>query len=174
MGEFTGRLRLAAGIAVLFGVLMLAGDRFGHREAAGQAEFNGFAGRDLLLADRYVKIKRSKYGHYLTYVEVNDAKIVALVDTGASDFSLTYEDAEKAGLHPFRLKFNKRYYTANGVAYGAEVQLRQVVVDGRIIMRDVKGSVMQKGASRISLLGMTFLNRLTSFSFDRGTLVLEE
>ena len=158
----------------LIGMVCLGADAFTHRDAAIQAEFNGFTARDLLLADRYVKIKRSKYGHYVTYIRVNDAKVVALVDTGASDISLTYEDAEKAGLHPFRMKFNKRYYTANGIAYGAQVKLRQVIVDDKIIMRDVKGSVMQKGASRVSLLGMSFLNRLTAFSFDRGTLILEE
>ncbi len=155
-------------------IVYLGADSFAHRDAAMQAEFEGFVARDLLLADRYVKIERSQHGHYVTYIRVNDAKVVALVDTGASDISLTYEDAEKAGLHPFRLKFNKRYYTANGIAYGAQVKLRQVIVDDKIIMRDVKGSVMQKGASRVSLLGMSFLNRLTAFSFDRGTLVLEE
>ena len=125
------------------------------------------------LADRWVKIKRSKHGQYVTYAKINDAKVIALIDTGASSIALSYEDAENAGLHPFRLKFDRRVRTANGIARAAQVTIRLVVVD-TIIMRDVEGLVMPKGAMRGTLLGMSFLNRLTAFSFERGVLHLEE
>lgn len=125
------------------------------------------------MADRYVKIKRSKGGHYWTFAKINDAKVAVLIDTGASIIALSYEDAERAGLNPFRLKYDKKLYTANGIARAAEVMIRQVVINS-IIVRDVEGVVMPKGAMRGTLLGMSFLNRLTSFSFERGVLHLEE
>ena len=163
---------VTAAALLLFSGLMTA-DGFDHHDAEEQADFTGMTAQGLVMADRYVKINRSKHGHYITYAQINDAKVIALIDTGATDIALSYEDAERAGLHPFRLKFDKRVYTANGIAKVAKVNLRRVIVD-KIIVHDVDGVVMPKGAMRGVLLGMSFLNRLTSFSFDRGVLHLEE
>ncbi len=173
MSKPTTKYTICTTTALLCIAGLLTRDGFDHHDAAEQAAFNGVAMHDIVLADRYVKINRSKYGHYVTYAKINDAKVIALIDTGATDIALSYEDAERAGLHPFRLKFDKRVYTANGITKVAQVNLKRVIVD-KIIVYNVDGVVMQKGAMRGVLLGMSFLNRLTSFSFERGVLHLEE
>lgn len=170
----TDKHRIAFVLAATLVGVFLAGSA--DKRAADMASLEAFDAslpKYSVMADRWVKIKRSKYGHYITHAQINDAKVIALIDTGASVIALSYEDAESAGLHPFRLKFDQPMRTANGIAKAARVRLGRVIVD-KIIMRDVEGVVMPKGAMRGTLLGMSFLNRLTAFSFDRGVLHLEE
>lgn len=128
---------------------------------------------DPLLANRWVEIGPSKYGHFITRIKINGAKVAALIDTGASVVALSYEDAERAGLNPFRLKFDRKVSTANGITHAAEVTLDLVVVEG-ISVTNVDGMVMRKGAMRGTLLGMSFLRRLSGFRVERGTLYLED
>ncbi|MGI9462348.1 MAG: retropepsin-like aspartic protease family protein, partial [Aestuariivirgaceae bacterium] len=71
---------------------------------------------DTWLANRWVEIGPSKYGHFITRIDINGAQVAALIDTGASVVALSYEDAERAGLNPFRLKFDRKVSTANGIA----------------------------------------------------------
>ena len=126
-----------------------------------------------LIGSRWVEIGASQYGHYITRVDINGAKVAALIDTGASVVALSYEDAERAGLNPFRLKFDRRVSTANGVTKAAPVTLDLVVIEG-IAVKNVEGMVMRKGAMRGTLLGMSFLRRLSGFRVERGTLYLED
>ncbi|MGI9464557.1 MAG: retropepsin-like aspartic protease family protein [Aestuariivirgaceae bacterium] len=126
-----------------------------------------------VMGSRWVEIGASKYGHYVTRVSINGAKVWALVDTGASAVAMSYEDAERAGLNPFRLKFSSKIRTANGVTRAARGNLKQVVVEG-ITVTDVEGMVMRKGAMRGTLLGMSFLRRLNGFRVEQGVLYLEE
>jgi len=126
-----------------------------------------------VMGSRWVEIGPSKYGHYITRANINGAKVAALIDTGASVVALSYEDAERAGLNPFRLKFDRRVRTANGIANAAPVTLNLVVVEG-ISVKNVEGMVMRKGAMRGTLLGMSFLRRLHGFRLERGTLYLED
>ncbi len=125
------------------------------------------------MGSRWVEISASQYGHYITRVQVNGTNVWALIDTGASSVALSYEDAEKVGLNPFRLRFNRRVRTANGVAKAAKVNLKLVTVEG-IIVKNVEGMVMPKGAMRGTLLGMSFLRRLNGFRVEQGILYLEE
>lgn len=126
-----------------------------------------------VMGSRWVEIGASKYGHYITRVSINGVKVWALVDTGASAVAMSYEDAERAGLNPFRLKYTRRVRTANGISKAALVNLKQVVVEG-ITVKDVEGMVMRKGAMRGTLLGMSFLRRLNGFRVEQGVLYLEE
>ncbi|NNE24257.1 MAG: TIGR02281 family clan AA aspartic protease [Rhizobiales bacterium] len=126
-----------------------------------------------VMANRLVGIGPSQYGHYITRANINGVKVAALIDTGASVVALSYEDAERAGLNPLRLKFDRRVRTANGIANAAPVTLSQVVVEG-ILVKNVEGMVMRKGAMRGTLLGMSFLRRLQGFRLEHGTLYLED
>jgi aspartyl protease family protein len=53
----------------------------------------------------------------------------------------------------------------------AEVRLDQVAV-GPIVMRNVSALVARPGALDESLLGMSFLGRLKSYTVERGRLIL--
>ena len=59
------------------------------------------------------------------------------------------------------------------VAKAAKVNLKLVTVEG-IIVKNVEGMVMPKGAMRGTLLGMSFLRRLNGFRVEQGILYLEE
>jgi aspartyl protease family protein len=113
-----------------------------------------------------------QFGHFRTDVQVEGVTLKMLVDTGATAVALTAEDAERAGIHPFPNDYKDRVSTANGAALVARVELHQVSV-GPIMVRDVPALVMQPGASTVSLLGMTFLQRLSSFQIADNRLVLK-
>jgi clan AA aspartic protease (TIGR02281 family) len=109
-------------------------------------------------------------GHYLIEAAVNGAPVTFLVDTGASDIVLTLEDARRAGLHPRTLAFTQRFATANGEVRGAPVVLREVRI-GQLRRFDIAASVNEAPLG-VSLLGMSFLEQLSSYEVERGRLIL--
>jgi aspartyl protease family protein len=111
-------------------------------------------------------------GHFTTTAQINNSAIEVLVDTGATAVALSFEDAQKAGLQPNTLKFDIPVNTANGTSYAARVMLRKVSI-GTVRVTDVEGLVLPKGAFHGTLLGMSFLGRLSSFSVESGTLILK-
>ena len=109
-------------------------------------------------------------GHFLVDAEVNGTKVTFLVDTGASSVVLSPADARRAGLAPERLRFTERFNTANGTVRAAPVELREIRI-GQLAQRYVPASV-NEAPMGISLLGMTFLGRLESWSVEGGRLAL--
>ena len=63
--------------------------------------------------------------------------------------------------------------TANGEARVAAVTLDQVSIDD-ITIRDVRGVVAERGKLGTTLLGMSFLSKLSRAEMSRGTLTLQE
>ncbi len=109
-------------------------------------------------------------GHFVVMVDVNGTPVRFLVDTGATSVSLTKEDAQRAGLPVYALDYNIRAHTANGVVKVAPVTLRDMRF-GNLEIRDVKATVTQAQLN-ISLLGMSFLNRLSSYEVRPEGLIL--
>jgi aspartyl protease family protein len=118
------------------------------------------------------ELQSGSNGHFVTKANINNSSIAVLVDTGASAVALSYEDAEAVGLRPSSLTFDVPVNTANGVGKAARVTLRKVEIDN-VRVSDVDGLVLQKGALDGTLLGMSFLSRLRSFSVENGKLVLK-
>lgn len=112
-------------------------------------------------------------GHFITDAMINGSPVKVLVDTGASMVALSYEDADKVRLWPRSLRFDIPVMTANGQINAARVTIPRVKV-GNIEVRDVDGVVMPKGALEGTLLGMSFLNRLSSFKIENGVLFLRD
>jgi aspartyl protease family protein len=112
-----------------------------------------------------------RVGQFQADVVVEGATLRMLVDTGAFSVALTAEDAERAGIHPFPSDYKQPINTANGVVMAAQAELREVSL-GQIRVRNVSTIVLPRGAGRISLLGMTFLRRLSSFQVLDNRLVL--
>lgn len=119
-----------------------------------------------------VELDAARGGHYTTQAQINNSSIEVLVDTGATAVALSYEDAQTAGLQPNTLTFNVPVNTANGTGYAARVKLRKVSI-GNVRVTDVDGLVLQKGVFSGTLLGMSFLGRLRSFSIENGKLILK-
>jgi aspartyl protease family protein len=101
-------------------------------------------------------------GHFRANVEIDGRTIPMLVDTGASYVALSAEDADRLGVITRPSDFTITMHTANGRAKAAPVRLHAVHVD-TLSVYDVDAIVAQPGAMNGSLLGMSFLRRLTRF-----------
>jgi len=125
----------------------------------------------LVTGDGSVAVRRSSDGHFRLTANVDGKPIRFLVDTGASLVALTRRDAETLGFDIARLKYGMRLNTANGTAWAAGVSLGEVTV-GSIRARDISASVSREGLSE-SLLGLTFLNRLSGYEVRGDTMILK-
>ena len=115
-------------------------------------------------------VRANRRGDFVVRSRVNGAPVTFLVDTGASDVVLTRRDAERVGFDPERLRFVQRYLTANGPIFGAPVRLDEVAIGG-VRMAGVRASVADSDLGT-SLLGMSFINRLSAFELGGGVLTL--
>lgn len=111
-------------------------------------------------------------GHFVVAAEVDGQPVRFLVDTGASDVTLSGADARRLGFDPEKLSYTRRYQTANGVVHGAPVRLGRVTI-GPIVVEDVPAAVTGAPMSH-SLLGMSFLRRLAGFAVAQETLTLRQ
>jgi aspartyl protease family protein len=108
---------------------------------------------------RIVEIARSRGGSFAVSAQVNGARIEMVLDTGASAVVLTHEGARAAGLPLEVLNYSVQVDTANGRTRAAPVTLDRVSIGG-ITERAVPALIAQPGQLRVSLLGMSFLDRL--------------
>lgn len=120
-----------------------------------------------------VMLKADPRGHFNADLQVNGGRVAMMVDTGASIIALTHEDAQRAGVYPNPADFKIPISTANGSIGAAPVRLREVRLD-RIVVRDVDAVVLPPGKLKTSLLGMSFLQRLSGFNVANNTLVLRQ
>lgn len=131
------------------------------------------ASSGIIVLKAATELKASGNGHFVTTASINKRDVQVLVDTGASTVALSYEDARTIGLRPGSLDFDVPVSTANGITQAARVRLDEVEVDG-VRVRDVDGMVLPQGAMNGSLLGMSFLSRLSSFKVEDGILYLRK
>ena len=120
-----------------------------------------------------VEIEANQHGQYVATADIEYSSIRVLIDTGATLVALSFEDAEDAGLRPRSLTYDVPINTANGLVQGAKVMLDRVVV-GNVMVRDVEGIVLPRGAYNGTLLGMSFLGKLDSFRVEDGKLYLRK
>jgi len=108
-------------------------------------------------------ILRSADGHFwadgVASSETGHAHVRFLVDTGASSVALSAEDASRLGLAPARLDYSRPVYTAQGETKAAAVTLSHLEVGG-VELGQVNALVLKEGP-QVSLLGMSFLGRLS-------------
>jgi aspartyl protease family protein len=116
-------------------------------------------------------IAKSTDGHYWANAEVDGHPVRFLVDTGATAVALTADDARNLGIDPSSLQYQYSVMTANGPAMAARVKLGSVTV-GRAQVSSVDAFVIDKGLET-SLLGMSYLGRLSKFEATQDALVLK-
>jgi aspartyl protease family protein len=110
-------------------------------------------------------------GHFATDAVIDGRRLRMLVDTGATNCAFTYEDAERAGLRVNESDFRIPVQTANGTVMVARIRVPSMRV-GNIVVEGVDGMVMPRGRLSTSLLGMSFLKRLSEFNMNGGRLTL--
>jgi len=116
-------------------------------------------------------ILKSSDGHFWADGEVNGRSVRFLVDTGATAVALTPEDAQKLGIDTAQLNYGYKVVTAGGQIRAASVRIASITVAGARL-DNVDALVIEKGLDT-SLLGMTYLGRLSRFEATRGALVLQ-
>src|SRR5262249_38272539 len=104
-----------------------------------------------------VEFARSHSGAFPVSAQVNGARVLMILDTGASTVVLTNEAAKAAGLPLDMVKYSVNVETANGRTLAAPVTLERLVVGG-ISERSIPALIAQPGHLKTSLLGMSFLN----------------
>ncbi len=120
--------------------------------------------------DNELVLRKGPNGHFLVKAHVNGVETRFLVDTGASDVALTKEDALRIGINAGRLKYTRKYQTANGVIRAAPIKLRDVRI-GQLRVQNVEATVSEAPMG-ISLLGMSFLGELAGYEVRGDRLIL--
>ena len=143
-------------------------------QAGGKAPRVASASTQATSSAGTVELRAGRYGHFETPAELNGRSVQVMVDTGASLVALTYEDAERAGIFVRNSDFTHQSQTANGIAKFAPVMLDRVSIGG-ITVRNVQAAVSERGKLQITLLGMSFLGKLSRTEMRKGgVLVLQE
>jgi aspartyl protease family protein len=117
-----------------------------------------------------VRVSADRSGHYWVDALVNGVPVRFLVDTGATTVALTPEDARRVGFDLAKLKYSQTAQTAAGPMKVAPIRIDRIAI-GQIELTDVIADVSQVSGGE-SLLGMSFLARLTGFSVEEGYLIL--
>ncbi len=97
-------------------------------------------------------------GHFVAGGSINGGSVLFLVDTGATFVSLSAAEARRLGIDYLR-GLRARIQTANGMIEVYRVTLDAVKI-GDIEVNGVDAVVSENGATGVSLLGMSFLNRM--------------
>lgn len=108
------------------------------------------------------QVLKAADGHYWADAVIEGRAVRVMVDTGASVVALTREDAARLGLKLTAEDFSGAVVTASGTVRAAPVELQAVAVAGARVDR-VEALVVEAGLPH-SLLGMSYLGRLSSFS----------
>jgi len=120
---------------------------------------------------RTVEVARGRTGNFAIKTKVNGARVSMVLDTGASSVVLTHEAAKAAGLPLELVTYTVSVDTANGRTRAAPVTLDRVAVGG-LVERSVSALIAQPGQLKMSLLGMSFLNRLESWEVRGDKLMM--
>lgn len=117
-------------------------------------------------------ISKRQNGHFVVDARINGARAAFLFDTGASSMVIRAEEADKLGIDFGTLNFSIPVSTANGAAMAAETTLAKVSV-GKITVKNVRALVAKPGALTENLLGMSFLEKLASYTVESNKLILK-
>lgn len=118
-------------------------------------------------------IARTADGHfYIKAYGKNKKEIKFLIDTGATDIALTRKDAIKLGINLKKLRYTRKYNTANGVSYAAPIRLNQLTLGSKTFY-NLQAHVPENDKLDISLLGMSLIGQFDSFTIDNDMLLLK-
>ena len=150
LSDFRNSMKIKA-IGISFIWLLLAGGLFYFFDSKvhpNTADKLGNSGAE-------VKLERDLSGHYRAEAYINGIKTSVLVDTGATDVSISKNFAEKLGIKSIAAI---RTQTANGETVGYMTRLESVKLGG-IEAHNVAATIVNDLGEDM-LLGMSFLSRM--------------
>lgn len=164
---------MAAGIALSLGLEYFELDKVDDAQARVEDRparaTNQSLARDERPSDR-LTIPASPDGHFYVDAFVGGTPVRFLVDTGATSVALSRDDAWRLGIAPANEHFTHVSETANG-----RVRVAPVLIDslriGDYWIEDVEAVVIDNELA-VSLLGMSYLRRLSNVEITDRTLTL--
>lgn len=120
--------------------------------------------------DGAAQIVKGADGHFWAEAKVDGRAVRFLIDTGATAVALSQTDAKRLGIDTKGLDYTYKVMTASGQTRAAKVKLASVAVAGAQVS-DVDALVIENGLET-SLLGMSYLGRLSSFQATPRALIL--
>lgn len=167
LGRNLGYIAIWSVVAVALVVFYVFKDDAQHMTSRVAAEL--MPGHPMVLTEingqSEVVIRKNHVGHFAVNAHVDGHRLGMLIDTGASQVALTWNDAERIGLDPEKLSFTLPITTANGTGKAAEVKLAKLSI-GPIVRHNVSATVAEKGKLDSSLLGMNFLSSLSAVRME--------
>ncbi len=145
---------------------------FGETKEEFEARTRGLLGREAPSDPASMTFSADAQGHFSVEPTINGTRVRMLVDTGASVVTLSRNDAGRLGLRPSANDFRAKVSTANGLVLVAPVVLREIAIGG-IAVPNVQAVVFPDDRLQVSLLGMSFLAKLSHFEVSSGKLVLK-
>jgi aspartyl protease family protein len=115
------------------------------------------------------KLERMPNGHFYADGNVNGQPVRLVVDTGATTVALTVADAQRIGVPFSTNEFTVIGSGASGPVRGEDVMLDRVEVGGKEV-RSVRAAVVE--GLDVSLLGQTYLSRISSVQMSGDTMTL--
>jgi aspartyl protease family protein len=171
-GERFMRALASALIWVVFALILVAGYSYRFElQDVGERVMAELVPGHAFTHGRTVAITRAMTGDFAVTAQINGAKVAMVLDTGASSIVLSRDDAKAAGLPLEVLSYTVPIETANGRTHAAPVTLDRIAVGG-LVERSVEALIAQPGQLKVSLLGMSFLNRLQSWEVRGDQLLL--
>ncbi len=120
-----------------------------------------------------MRLQADAQGHYTGNFKINGKPVQGLIDTGATYVALNESLARRLGFSGNQLDFRYAVNTANGQTKAAHVTLDRVEIGG-IRVRSVEAFVLKDEALSGTLVGMSFLQKLASYSVADGALSLKQ
>ena len=167
----TGLAALAFWSVTLFAVLAGYAYRFELGTVAERVMAVLIPGTVVETGDKEVTVFRQADGQFVVNASIGVAHVSLVLDTGASSVVVRAEDAMKLKVPMKRLVYDVEVATANGRTLAAETELPSLPI-GTLVQTHVKALVARPGALHENLLGMSYLNELSSFTISRDKLIL--
>lgn len=121
-------------------------------------------------SDEELRIARGNDGHFRARLTINNVPVDVLIDTGATHFVLSQNDAKRVGVDLDRLVYTGVADTANGRVALANVRLDRLEI-GPFAIKGAR-AVVTDGDLQKSLLGMSVLNQFGAIRIEDGVLIL--
>jgi len=162
--------QLSLWFLIIMGIVILYSFRFEFMNIKNRLLAELFPSKAIQTGQNQITISLSQDNHYYINLKINNQNVRFMIDTGASDITLSQQDAKKIGINLDDLTYNKIYQTANGKTYGASVNLNKIELAG-IIFYNIAASVNSSNMGS-SLLGMSFLRNFKKYEFYQDKLIL--
>ncbi len=155
-------------ILFLLAALMLVINLWSSQNLTPAASYNAYVAQTPLA--NMVTVSQNNDGHYYGTVLINDVPVRMLIDTGASQVTLSRKTAQNAGFDASDANFTQAVNGITGEVRAANWTIPQLSI-GSIVLQNVAAVVIDSNSAP-SLLGMSVLNRMQQVSLQQGQMIL--